>query len=464
MRSCKPLSILLCTTVSCAAPPPEFEDPGIVIPDLGAAPSPWDQLPDNDRGQPPPLTTGGSGATTATGPTDPSTSTGNDPVADLQGLLLTEILPNPEGKDGGGSSPEFIEILNTTDKTLPLAELSILARGWPRIDAEEIGLEERQLDPAETLVLFRYSDLEEAPFSGVVHENSTLEVHFVTAAGLRNSDGAVILVGPEDEALDAIIYGGPPPPSHDFPGAWQGAAVAAPGSGESRCRIDPQDDTDSADDWIICAPSPGDPGDPGDLGEGGSTSGTDSDGTTGSTTTDTSTTGDFPVDATLVITEVLSNAPGPSAYERELEYVEILNLGPDDVDLDSWTIADALDIDAPGRDPLLYREGDGGCQPATCLAVGERALLVGGAYIGPIGDALVLETDDTTLADGGLTAHEPVVLRDADELIASTYRVWDDAYAEPYPIDTELPLHRQSPEAEDDPSSWNFDAPSPGLP
>ncbi len=457
MRSSNYLSISLLCTVACAAAPPEFEDPTIVIPDLGSAPSPWDQIPEH-QGQAP-LTTGGSGAT-ATGPADPSTSTGDTPVVDLHGLLITEILPNPEGKDGGASSPEFVEIINIADEALPLAELSILARGWPRIDADELGLEERQLGPAETLVLFRYSDLEEAPFSGVVHEGSTLEVHFVTAAGLRNSDGAVILLGPGDEALDAIIYGAPPPPSHDFPGAWQGAAVEAPASGESRCRFNLQDDSDSADDWLICTPTPGDPG---ELGEGGSTSGTDSDGTTGSTT-DTGTTGDFPVDATLVITEVLSNAPGPSAYERELEYVEILNLGPDDVDLDTWTIADAVDIDAPGRDPLLYREGDGGCEPATCLAVGERALLVGGAYIGPVGDALVLETDDMTLADGGFTAHEPVVLRDADEQVASTYRVWDDAYAEPYPIDTELPLHRQSSEAEDDPSNWDYDAPSPGLP
>ncbi len=464
MRSCKPLSLtLLCTAFACAAPPPEFEDPGIVIPDLGTPPSPWDQIPDHDRGQVPLPTTSASGGATSptspTGPTSPGTSTGDGSVVDLHGLLLTEILPNPEGKDGGASSPEFIEIINTAAEALPLAEFSILARGWPRIDADEIGLENRQLAPAESLVLFRYSDLDEAPFSGVVHEGSTLEVHFVTAAGLRNSDGAVILLGPEDEALDAVIYGGPPPPSHDFPGAWQGTATPAPASGESRCRLDPLDDSDSAEDWSICAPSPGDPG---EFGESESTSGTDSDGTTGSTTSDTS--GDFPVDATLVITEVLSNAPGPSAHEREFEYVEILNLGPDDVDLDTWTIADAEDIDAPGRDPLLYREGDGGCEPATCLAVGERALLVGTAYIGPVGDALVLETDDTTLADGGLTAHEPVVLRDADEQIASTYRIWDDAYAEPYPIDTEIPLHRLSSEAEDEPSSWDYGAPSPGLP
>jgi hypothetical protein len=165
-----------------------------------------------------------------------------------------------------------------------------------------------------------------------------------------------------------------------------------------------------------------------------------------------------------VFVEVLSNAPGPSASERELEYVELLNLGPDAVDLDGWTIADAAELDAPGRDPLLYREGDGGCEPATCLAPGRRALVVGGAYLGPTGDALVLETDDMTLADGGLTAHEPVVLRDADDAVASTYRLWDDPYAEPYPIDVELPAHRLSPEAADSAEAWALAESSPGLP
>jgi hypothetical protein len=52
--------------------------------------------------------------------------------------------------------------------------------------------------------------------------------------------------------------------------------------------------------------------------------------------------------------------------------------------------------------------------------------VVGGVYTGPTGSGLVLVTDDTTLANAGLGVHEPVVVRDGDGVLRSTYRAWPD--------------------------------------
>jgi len=461
--------ILIVTTLlgptiasACAAPPPEIEEPAPFGPNLGPSSSPWDMLPESTSTPPLPTTSAGTSSPSSAGSNSSSTGAG-EPV-DLSDLRLVEVLADPEGKDGDDWSPEIVEAINLGEEALVISELTILARGWPRLDTPTLELDAEELGPGERLVLYRYSDLDTAPWTGVFHESGVLEVHFETSSGLRNSDGAVLLLGPQDAPIDALIYGGPPPPSHDFEDAWDGEPVDAPISGSSWCRYDPAIDSDSAEDWTLCVPSPGEPNEATETGSTGD-GGDSTTGTSGSTSSgDTTDTGVLPADATVVITEVLSNAPGPNALEREYEYVEILNLGPDDIDLDMWTLADSLELDAPGRDPLIYREGDGGCDPQTCLAVGERALLVGGAYLGPSGGALVLETDDTTLADGGLAAHEPVVLRDSDELIASTYRDWVDPYAEPYPINVELPAHRSDPYAEDEPIQWTLGDGSPGQP
>ena len=341
---------------ACAPSAPDLDAPPQPLPDLGALPSPWDDLP--DRLPTPPPTTSGGGQTSTHSTTSATSTSGDPPPGDLSGLRLTEVLANPEGKDGGAGSPEVLEIVNSGAVELPLDGLALLARGWPRLDADELGVDDRVLMPGGLLVIRRFSDLEAAPWTGVSTDGDLLEVNLVTADGLRNSDGAVLLLGPGGATVDALIYGGPPPPSHDVEGAWLGPPVEPPTSGESWCRADPAIDSDSAEDWIPCAPSPGElPPAEGD---------TDTDTTTGTTTAAP------PVDATVAIVEVLSNAPGPSASERELEYVELLNLGPDAVDLDGWTIADAADLDAPGRDPLLYRAGDGGCSLSSMISALPR--------------------------------------------------------------------------------------------
>ena len=163
-----------------------------------------------------------------------------------------------------------------------------------------------------------------------------------------------------------------------------------------------------------------------------------------------------------MIVQVLSNPPGPGSTEKYAEFVELENLGPGTVDLADWTIADSLAPDATGVDPLLYHSGDGGCVPNTCLAPGQRALIVGNLYNGDSGTALVLRTDDTTIANAGLGVVEPVVIRDGSAMLRSTYRAWPDPLVEPNPSLTESALQRADPSSADAPAAWTFATPSPG--
>jgi len=460
---------------------------------------------------------GGGAAPTAPGPaTGPQTPTAGDTgSADTSGaastggaglgwLRLIELLPDPDGKDGGIASPEFVEIQNVGPSTVALAGFSLQARSWPALDAEDLGILHLDLAPGQILLVERYAEAADLPPGLPNDEGELLHAAFATSSGLRNADGAVLL----GEGDDLVTYGAEQPAPYDDPAGWSGDPAITPGGGVSLCRLDPTVDTNRASDWKACSPSPGrlpPPPDDGTSGSEGSTTTTSSTSTsgwtqttssesstvagTGSTTTGddtetesrsgTTTTGDVTSAATtgsstaetsnsgsgahhVVIVEVLANPPGPSSDEKYLEYVELLNIGDAAADLAGWTVLDDVDPLAPGADPLLHLSGDGGCVPLTCLAPGHRALVVGNAYSGPLGQALVLATDDTTIADGGLTTSEPVVIRNASGAVVSTYRVWDDPKADPYPLSDEVPVVRIDAAGPDEPANWSFGTASPG--
>lgn len=416
--------------------------PGIVVDPAGSETG-W-QVPTRAPAEQPGTTTG-----ITTSPPNPSAPEPADtleptPTIDLASLKIVEVHPDPAGKDGGLDSPEFVEILHTGAEPLALAGLEIVARAWPVLGAEDLGLGDASLSPGQRLVIRRHASAGELP--AMTPEGDALEVAFVAAGGLRNSDGGVLLRSGE-QIGDLVIYGAAQPAPWDHADAWLGPPAMAPGSGISLCRPGPLDH-DDADDWSACPSSPGLPPaanepDTGSTGEPGTTS--------------------EALPAEVVIVEVLSNPPGPGTTEKYAEFVEILNLGPGTVDLADWTIADSLAPDATGVDPLLYHSGDGGCVPNTCLAPGQRALIVGNLYDGDAGTALVLMTDDTTIANAGLGVVEPVALRDGSSALRSTYRAWPDPQAEPNPSLTESALQRADPSAEDTPAAWTFAAPSPGV-
>jgi hypothetical protein len=503
-------SILLCLTACNPFNLPPVEDgaSGSTV-DLGGDSRPWstiDTFPDGGGntpttpGPPPGPQTPTAGDTGATG--TPGTGATDD--AGLGWLRLTELLPDPEGKDGGSGSPEFVEIQNVGPSTVALSAFCLRGRSWPALDAEDLGISHLALAPGQLLVVERYAEAADLPPGLPLVEGELIHAAFSTGSGLRNADGAVLLGNGDD----LVTYGAVQPAPYDDPTAWSGEPATAPGGGESLCRVDSTVDTNRASDWELCSPSPGrvpESPDDGASGTDGSTTTTASTSTSastestssqsstthasGSATTgqDTSTetvsasttissessatTTDFDTATTsngglgaprVVIVEVLANPPGPSSNEKYLEYVELLNIGNAAVDLAGWTVLDDVAPQAPGADPLLHLSGDGGCAPLTCLAPGHRALVVGNAYSGPSGQALVLATDDTTIADGGLTTSEPVVIRDDSGAVVSTYRDWDDPKADPYPLYDEVPVVRVDAAGPDEPTNWCFGTASPG--
>lgn len=391
----------------------------------------------------PPLDLGLADPTTGTGTGEhvPGGSTGAiAPTFDLAALRVSEVLADPDGKDGAAGSPEFVELIHVGAADLPLAGLVLAARGWPELRMGDLGLAEQILQPGDRLVISRLGLVSDLPVPTVIREGAVVRAAFADPGGLRNADGAIALFDELGNPGDAVVYGQAQPAPFDDPTLWTGAPVAAADGGNSLCRPDPTLDTDTADDWSACDPTPGELPPAAD-----------------------DTTGEPPLPATVAIVEVLANPPGPATLEKHAEFVELVNLGPGPVDLAAWTIADALEPDAPGSDPLLYFGGDGGCLPATCLAPGGRALIVGSTYQGPVGGALVLKTDDASIANAGLGNHESVVLRDGDGELRTTYRAWFDPLADPDPAAMEAAVVRVAPEAPDEPASWTFGAPTPGL-
>ena len=462
MRIRAPLFTLL--LVGCVPwDPPASElstSSGSPEPELGTSTG-W-QLPPRERGKPTTTSTSTTTSTTtaSTSPPEPDTDPDTDPPAtgaprvptDLSVLRLAEVHPDPDGKDGGPDSPEFIEIVHVGAEPVALADLEIVARAWPIQTAAELGLADAILEPGQRLLLTRFADASALPDPPVSSDPTGLRVAFAAADGLRNADGGVLLRA-GGLTGDVMIYGAAQPAPWDDPAAWLGPAAPKPGSGASLCRL-ASVDHDDASDWQICPASPGGPGEEAtsETGEAPGTTGTIETGSTGE-----------PLPAELAIVEVLSNPPGPGELEKHGEFVEIVNLGPGSVDLAGWTIADDSGEAPTGADPLLYLTGDGGCAPNTCLAAGQRALIVGKVYTGAVGPGLVLVTDDTTIANAGLAVHEPVVLRDSEGLLASSYRVWPDPLAMPDPALMEAALVRIDPAAADVPEAWSFAAPTPGL-
>ncbi|NVB42079.1 lamin tail domain-containing protein [Pseudenhygromyxa sp. WMMC2535] len=379
----------------------------------------------------------------------------------LAQLRITEALVDPEGKDGGADSPEFVELFNPGPDPVPLAGFALAALSWPELDATDLGLAELSLDPGDLLVIQRWAKDVDPSLAEPRIEDGVIFTGFLHASGLRNADGEIALPSADALPHDRLVYGAAPATSE----GWLGAPLATPGSGESMCRLAPATDSDRAEDWGACTPAAGvleplpldqagdsDVGDPGDLGDEGGASDEGEEVPPAA----------VPFTA-LQIVEVHADPPGPASSEKAWEYVEILNRSTEPVDLADCWIADADSFDAPGTDPLIYREGEGGCDPETCLAPGRRALIVADGYLGEVGEALVLRTDDSTIADGGLTTLEPVSLWDGLGELVSSYRLWEDPQAEPLVTD-EQPLHRVDPGAEDLPSAWVVAPASPGLP
>jgi hypothetical protein len=402
--------------------PPELDEAPPPLADLGtidtwaeieeAGPPAEDDGPSS--GEAPPTTEGNGD-----GPESGSEDEPLDPA--LAQLRITEILANPEGTDGGTDSPEFVEISNPGPLPVKLDGLRVNATSWPMVDAAELGLAGLELELDGILVIRRWTSDGDPALAAVELASGVVWTGFLHSGALRNTDGSVSLET-ATMSIDQVVYG----PD----------TVPAPGSGLSLCRLGPAQ-------WEACAPNPGPPGPASD----------------GPDDPDEPT--PIPQGA-LAIVEVLANPMGPASDEKYYEFIEIVNLSENPLELADCRVGDAPEFNVPGVDPLEYVAGDGGCESPTCLAPGARAILVGNAYLGESGGALVLATDDSTVADGGLTNTEPVVLWNSRGQAISSYRLWPDPTSEPVPTDGQS-LHRIDPTAEDAASSWTSELPSPGI-
>lgn len=416
---------------------PELDDLVAPLADLGGVES-WGPIESppipNFDAETGPAGDADAGDGPADGPGDEAGEVPPDPA--LAQLRLTEVLSDPDGKDGSETAPEFIEVLNPGPGPVALDGLIIDAASWPMLDAVELGLVGVTLEPGAFLLVRRWTTGVDPGLTALEVGESLVAVGFVHSGALRNADGFV-RIGSAAESIDELVYG--LDLSEPSPG-WSGPATASPEPGRSMCRNSPTDH-DDASDWSSCDPNPGqatpqdvaeDPRMPAPINPGD-----------------------------VQIVEVFANPPGPAAEEKGYEYVEVVNTSDVDIELSGCRIGDDPDPGAPGIDPLEYLAGDGGCVSTTCLAPGQRAIIVGQGYMGPVADALVLATDDTTIADAGLTNSEAVVLWDALDTALSSYRVWPDPSVDPLPID-EQPLHRLDAAAPDEPQSWVSAPPSPG--
>jgi hypothetical protein len=432
------LAALIPALLCCAClDTPELDDLVAPLADLGGVES-WGPIESppipNYDGETGPAASDDAGDGPGDGLGDEAGSIAPDPA--LAQLRLTEVLSDPDGKDGSEGAPEFVEVHNPGPHPVGLDGLIIEAASWPMLDASELGLVGVTLEPGAFLLVQRWATGVDPGLAVLEISESLVSVGFIHGGGLRNADG-LVRIGSAMEPVDELVYGldlAEPSPG------WNGPATASPEPGRSICRSSPTDH-DDASDWSPCDPNPGQ-ATPDDVVEDPRMPTTIN-----------------PGDVQIV--EVLANPPGPADTEKIYEYIEVLNTSDVEIELSGCRIGDDPDPAAAGVDPLEYLAGDGGCVSTTCLAPGQRAIIVGQGHAGPIGDALVLATDDSTIADGGLTNSEPVILWDALGTALSTYRVWPDPSVEPLPID-EQPLHRLDVAAPDEPQSWVSAPPSPG--
>ena len=263
MRNCAPLPLVLLLACVPFEPPGSEPTTSVAATESGSSAASgttsW-QLPARERDKTP-SSTSTSTTTTTSGP-PPATSdggassdTGTGPPLDLSALQIAELHPDPNGKDGGPDSPEFLEIAHVGELPIDLTGLEIDARAWPTLSADALGLAGQVLLPGERLLVLRFAAAADVPDPPVAAIDNGVRVAFASSEGLRNADGGVLLhVG--DIMGDALIHGAAQPAPWDARGLWLGAPAAAPGPGESLCRGSAIDH-DDASDWSACPPSPG---------------------------------------------------------------------------------------------------------------------------------------------------------------------------------------------------------------
>ncbi len=269
-------------------------------------------------------------------------------------LLITEVMSNPLDEDTG----EYVELYNAGADTVELAGL-VLSDGDTTDTLEAYDGGDTELAPG------GYALILDAEYSGEysIDGDAVLVTTDDTTVGnaLATSDEVTLLEADGTHPIDAFLH-----PTN-------------PGNGTSIERSSVAAALDSEDNWVASACAAG--CSPGLLDCGGAE-------------TD-------PADATLILTEIMSNPETESTGE----FVEILNTGESDVDLYGYVL-----YDGDASDTL-----EGYSDPTdTVLAPGQYAVILDSGYASEYAIAagtLLLTTDDASVASG-LAVSDPVYLYD----------------------------------------------------
>jgi len=129
----------------------------------------------------------------------------------------------------------------------------------------------------------------------------------------------------------------------------------------------------------------------------------------------------LPLGAQVLLNEIMFD---PSLSEFTHEYVELINVGDQSVDLSGWRVGDVEEVDA------LVDAGGG-----MVLQSGGYALVLDSGYFesergyDPLPEGvLVLTVEDATIGSGGLSNGKPETMRlmsaDGEQVSAVTYTIW----------------------------------------
>ncbi len=175
-------------------------------------------------------------------------------------LLISELLPDPVGKEPGG---EWIEIVNPLGNRLPLDGIKIGDEMSP--DGSEGMLvfpDGHFINAGQILVIANQASIFKSTYGFLpdfeLVDSDTRVPDLVpyhrwgrNAVKLSNSGDEVLILDPWDGVVDLVAYGKKGVSGFTIP-------VAAPAEGHSLERFPPEEDSDQAGDWRErSAPSPG---------------------------------------------------------------------------------------------------------------------------------------------------------------------------------------------------------------
>lgn len=267
-----------------------------------------------------------------------------DPCTAVPSLRINEFLPNPDGTDRG---QEYVEIVNTGGSAVNL-------QGWTlgdSLNAERHVFGDVVIEPGDGLVVFDRGD------HGHVPQSLVSTTGFLS---LNNAGDTVVLADPAGAIMDRVDYqwsvsgvswNRAEDFSEDAPFVLHVDVVGAGAATSPGTRVGGEDFTH--------VPTP-----------------------------------EFQV----VLNEVL---PNPVGTDRGQEYVEIVNLGPDEADLSGFVLSDRTGerhdfrgtVLAPGEALVLFDQGDHSGVP------GWDTTTTGGLSLNNAGDTLTLRDDTDGIHD-----------------------------------------------------------------